>query len=261
MKHYQLKSRTKSRSPRPLYEVNLELQDVRSGYRNSDWGFFRAEWLGEAELQWTKDMVLRIERDSLLEIKAPSLLSWPEFGDQKIIEYLMQYYHPQIWRNPVVDLYSTVRENKLEFLERCKGRLFEEFDRELKKLKEVFLHRFLEMEQRLFEVTETEDGDEDYKDLQLVRTQHLVSLFREDLSRWFVRDDPQLPDREQSELTSELASEIELMERLTDLRSEFMARSNQISGRHEQAANEIEFYEVSLSYSQIEIVSRGVVWT
>ena len=259
MKHYQLKGEAKPRSPRPLYEVNLELQDVRSGYRNSDCGFFKAEWLEEAELHWTKDMVLRIERGSLLEIKAPSFLSWPELGDQKIIKYLMQNYRPQIWRNSVLGLYSTARENKLEFLQRCEGGLFEERDRELKKVREVFLHRFLEMEQRLFEVAEEEPWDEDWKSRQLMGIQNLVSLLRENLSRWFMQDDPQLPARTQWEWTSGLAPE--LMERLTDLRAEFIARYNQISGRYEQAASEIESYEVPLSYSQIEIVSRGVLWT
>ena len=104
-----------------LFGIDLELQDMRSGYRNSCRLFLQAQWLKERHLSWICDMVCQVQSERLEEIQPPSQLKWPAFSDEKIIDYMVQYCRRQIWRNLPLRMYAHPGETKSEFLTRCRG--------------------------------------------------------------------------------------------------------------------------------------------
>ncbi|MDA2934535.1 hypothetical protein MYX82_09340 [Acidobacteria bacterium AH-259-D05] len=258
MKHYRLERTTEPERPSLLFEINMQLQDVRSGYRVVEFRFFKAEWLEEKDLGWTRDMVCEIHREILVEVDPPSDLSWPEFSDEKMIQYLVQYYRPQIWRNHLIGMYSHEGETKEELISRCREALFEEQSQELKKFREVFLHCFLELEQEIFRNVPQEGWDDDWKNLILMRIRDLISREGQDLSRWSRGD--QCPPADKKASKGTLRVDPSVQEKLDDLADVFISRYHQIDQEYEEKANQIEPYEVPVSYSQIDIISRGIIW-
>lgn len=213
-------------------------------------------WLEEGQLDWTQDMVRRREPEELVGPPAP--LEWPPDADRKMIRYLTRYFRPRLWRNPALQLYSNPQESREEFIARCREVLREERSRELQKVGEVFLHRFLELEQRLLEQTQTEPWEEDLRDRRLARIRNLFSSVRDSLSRCFLREDPGLLS--EADLPWEAPVQVEFQERLQALKEEFIARYNAINAECEERACRLDRYEVPLSYGQVEIVSMGVLW-
>ena len=77
MKHYQLRSEGESSQPSLLWEIRLDIQDVRSGYRGSDSGLFLGPFLDEADVDWSEDLVKRLKDPDLREIGPPRKVTWP----------------------------------------------------------------------------------------------------------------------------------------------------------------------------------------
>ncbi|MGH9341288.1 MAG: hypothetical protein ACRD1R_17245 [Acidobacteriota bacterium] len=258
MKHYRLKKRDHFTSPALLFEVKIDLQDVRSGYRNSDWALFRAEWLDERDLLWTCDMVERLEKASLEEIDPPSAIDWPELCDEKMIQYLVHYYRPQIWRNYALGLYSFPAENRNDFRRRCEDLLLEERGQEFRRYREMCLHRAVALEQRMLQEIEEADWDDTWKIRRLTQVRNVFSDVREDMSRYFVRDnyDP----LNSGDLDWKVESDPAFQDRLDDLRHEFISKYNEMTNRYVERARDIDVYEVPLNHSQLEILSRGILW-
>ncbi len=256
MKHYRLKGTVKATTPSVLFEVTLELQDVRTGYRGSDEGCFRGTWLEDAELNWTKDMVEWVRSEELEECTPPRTLSWPDSLDEKIIHYIMQQYRPQVWRNPEIRLYSSPRESREEFIERCRDHLSGERVAEWKQLTDVLHHRSLELEKRLL-ASEGEEDDE----LRFRRTSLIETLFwnlREDWNRLFVPDGGPLSPVEE---IATVPVDPDLQEEVQSFWKDLVARYNEIHRKYEEDAIGIEPHEVHVSRSQVEISSRGVLWS
>lgn len=266
MKHYVLKG-PGSRPKIPswftlLFEVKIDIQDARSGYRNSRHQYFEAAWLEDPNLSWTRDLVREIQAEQLEEVTPPAQPEWPRFGDQKIIHYLMRHQGARIWRNRELEMYSTGRETEEEFIERCREQLAEGRRRELRKTKDVLLHRFLELEQKIIHAMDPMDGthewNTDLKNHQLSSVRSLFSRVLEDLGRWFLCSDYRPLSASDLPWGGDIPEEFS--ERLLDLREELISKYNQISASCEQTAEAVEAYQVPLSYSKIDIVSRGILW-
>lgn len=269
MKHYVLKglgSRANLKVPSwftLLFEVKIDIQDVRSGYRNSRHQYFEAAWLEDPDLSWTPDLVREIPAEQLEEVPPPAQPEWPRFGDQKIIHYLMQHQGPRVWRNRELEMYASAQETEAEFIERCREQLDEERRRELKKIKDVLLHRFLELEQKVIHALEqmedgTKEWNSDLRNHKISSVRSLFSTVREDLGRWFLRSDYRPLSKSDLEWRGDIP--VEFLEKLLDLRGELISKYNQIGAFYEQKARAVETYEVPLSYAKIDIVSRGILW-
>ena len=259
MKHYSLKDLRHPVKPALLFEVKIDLQDVRSGYRGSESGLFKGDWLTDQRyLVWTKDMVSRLNPEQLQVITPPLELEWPEGGDETIITYLLRHYRPRIWKNYHLRVYSGPTESREDFIERCRETLNQQRSIEMKKLREVFMHRFFELEQRLVRFVSEEDTNEE---LKMERQAAITALFceaREELSRCFVRDDYQLLGKD--DLVWSLASNPECQDRLDNLRMDLISLFNEVSSRYEESAIRVEAYEVTARRPGIEIVSRSFLW-
>ncbi len=260
MRHYRLRSAQTGDQVWLLFELKIDLQDVRSGYRDSAWGLFlAAPWLDDRDLDWTQDMVRRFDPDQLEEVRPQRNFPWPDFADQKMIGYMVKYYRPQSWRNSALGCFSHARESREEFLTRCRDLLREERERELKKVREVFYHRFVEMEHRLLGAIERqEEFDDQWKARRMSEIQDLFNRVGEDLSRRFLGVSQ--PVQSPMPLQQLAGIDPESLHKLQVLREEFVDRYNQVLEEYERQASEVEPYDVPLSYPQIEIVSRSILW-
>ncbi len=258
MKHYSLRSAGGSQRPSLLFEIKIDLHDVRSGYNVSETAWYAGQWIaGRLDESWTEDMVSRVDYRALKAIAAPEAVDWPEWGDDEIVRYLTRYYRPQIWKNRDLRLYSRADETRQEFVERCREELVPERLRDMKKLREVFLHRFFEMEHRLISSSRDEDLDEDVQLRRATAATELFSDVREDLSRIFVEDEFRLLG--EADLNWDLADP-DADDRLQDLRADLVDRYNEINSRLEEEACGIESYDVTASRTAFEIVTRSILW-
>ena len=240
-----------------VFEINMQLQDVQSGYRESANGFFKASWLEDRDLGWAQDMVCKLEEPNLEEITPPSDLHWPDFSEEKIVRYLVSYYRCPIWKNYALGIYSHSSESREEFVQRCRDRLSGQRLGQVKKFQDVFVHRFLELREKLVKDTVEGDWDEAWKRRRLIRIRELFSVVQHDLSRWTAdNQDLTFP----MEIDWRVEEDPAFQDRLDDLRDEFTATIGRIYRESEQEAKQIEVYEVSVTSSQIEIVSKGIIW-
>lgn len=185
-------------------------------------------------------------------------LKWPQFGDEKIIRYLEEHRRPQIWRNYAVGMYARPGESRAEFVMRCRETLLVEGNRELGQVREIFLRRFLELEQKLIAATENEEQDPHQKNRKCLAAQDLFSKVREELGRWVLCEDYR--PLQLTDLAGGLEFDQGFDEKLSDLRQELVSAYNRINSDYVRQADEVELYEVSRSYLQIEVLSRGILW-
>ncbi len=244
--------------PSLLFQVKIDFQDVRTGCRISDDGYFRAEWLPDAEMDWARDMVVRCGAVEFREIDPPRGLDWPDGAEERMLGYLARHYRVRVWRNPEVGIYSLPAEEKAEFVQRCRDALLPERSARMKKLREIFHHRYFELEQRLKEETLAGDEGTDFKQSRLARLESLFSEAKEGLSRWFVYDGNQLIGED--ELTWELRGQPEFQERIDALMADFATGFNRICSEFEEKASRIDEYEIPINRGAIDILSTGILW-
>ncbi len=244
--------------PSLLFQVKIDSQDVRTGCRVSDDGFFQAEWLPDTEMDWARDMVVRYRGGELREIDPPRQLGWPEGAEERLLAFLARHYRVRVWRNPEVGLYSLPAEEKAEFVQRCRDALLPERAARMKKLREIFHHRYFELEQRLKEETLAGDEDPDLKQNRLARLESLFSDAKEGLSRWFVEDGNQLIG--EGDLTWELRGQPDFQERIDALMADFATGFNRICSEFEEKASRIDEYDIPINRGAVDIVLTGILW-
>lgn len=242
-----------------LFEVRLDIQDVRSGYLATVHSTHCAPPLEGPELDWTGDMVRRIDPLRLREISPPEPVSWPEGTDERIVRYFVKHYRTSIWRNPEAGLYSRPGESRAEFVERCEETLGEQRKKAVQSIVDVFLRRFLELEQRALAALEDDpDWAGEAADRRLSEIRAVFSNIRERLSsRLLVAAETDLTD---ADFSWKSGLDTEGRERLETIRDEFLAQLNRARGVLRYNAAQLEVYEVPVTHSQIDVLSRGFLW-
>jgi hypothetical protein len=258
LKHYQSREKDGAAYPSLLWESRLDIQDVRLGYRGTDLGLFLGPLLDQSDVDWSSDLVNRIDAKSIQEIDPPKPVTWPAGADEKFIRHLLQHYRIPVWRNYKLGLYSAPHETKTEFVARCLALLRDERSEDHQKVQDIFLRRFLEIETQLQEKIREEESGPELKERMTSRVRDLFSEFREDFSRRLLEES--MKPLKESDLDWTGKIDIEFQERILKLRSDLVARYNDINEAARRKANSVEDYEVTLSYSQIQIISRGILW-
>jgi len=259
VKHFRLRRSEAVDLPSLLFEIKIDLQDMRSGYRYSDWGLFlEAPWIDDVDLEWTADMVKWLDRGELEEVPARGAPAWPELADQKVVRYLTRYYQPQAWKNSSLGLFSLARESRADFVNRCRDECRERRERDLKKIREVFYHRFLELEQRLIAQADREEPTETWRARRTIRIQDVFNELREHMSRLLLNASQPISQFPPLRLIDEIGADGKA--RFQALCREFLNKHNEVLTEYEAEASQVEPYYVPLAYSQIEIVSRSVLW-
>jgi len=258
LKHYHLSKETEVSHPSLLWETRLDIHDVRSGFRGSDLALFLGPFINQSDVEWSKDLVKRLDHSSIEAVDPPQTVAWPAAADEKFIRHLLRHYRVRLWRNYKLSLYSAPQETKEDFVKRCLASLRQERSAALQQVQDIFLRRILEIEQLLLEEVR-EDSEPDLQERMMSRIRDLFSAIREDFSRSFLEE--KLTPLKESDLKWSGKIDIELQERIHKLRSDLVARYNGINESANTKAASIEKYEVALTYSQIEVISRGVLWS
>ena len=258
--HYRLLHTSAAEQPKLLFEVKVDIQDVRSGYNGSRKYLFLAEWLQDWELKWTRDMVREVSLEELEPAAAPRPVSWPEQAEDLIAHYVARLPGPRIWYSRELGTYSARAESLEDFLVRCREGLLVERSARMRNLSELFFHRFLRLERMLLDMLGSEEGLEGNQFLGLeADLKRLFSSGRESLGRIFLEDGFRLLQEE--ELGWRFPRRPEHHEQLQALASDLVRDYNAISLDFEERAKDMNPYEVPMGSAQIETYSRGVVWT
>ena len=258
--HYRLLHASAAEEPNLLFEIKVDIQDVRSGYDGSRKFLFLAEWLQDWGLRWTRDMVREVSFDELEPAQPARSVSWPQHAEDLISDYVARLPGPRIWHSRELGIYSDRTESSKDFLARCRECLLAERSARMRNLSELFFHRFLRLERMLLDLLDSEEGLDGNQHLGLeTDLKRLFSSVRESLSRIFLEDDFRLLQEE--ELDWSFPRRPEHHEHLQALASDLVRDYNDISLDFEERARNIEPYIVPLGSAQIETFLRGVVWT
>lgn len=257
-KHYCVAETGQGSRPFFIFEVKIDQRDVRSGLYRSDFGIFEGDWLDDPALDWTRDMVCRLDSMTLEEIRPREGAELPPFLDEKINRYFVRHYRTPLYRNYLLDLYSLAYESRKDFMARCEELLVHERNQAFLKDKEIFVHRFLGLEQRQLRLLEREEVGYSIHQWRSTQIQETFSQVRDALNRCALNDGLNREFFQDLHWTAQLPPDGQ--ERLQDLWQQFAQRYNRIREEFEERASAIESYEAPLSHSQIEIVSRGILW-
>ncbi len=258
LKHYQVRGVQSPSDPVLLFRVRLDIHDIRSGYSAANEGFYEAPWLDESDLDWTRDMVRSVDLNTLEEIEPPHPIEWPSSGEQKILRYFVHFSRTRIWKNAELSIYSYLNQTKEDFLDKCRVFASRDMRGDLEKVKGIFLHRFLDLEQKRLFAVQAEPWDLETSEQRISQVRDAFSGIRESLSRCLMGEDVK-PIREE-DFVWEPTPDVESEERLKDVLAEFVARHNELVDECVARAQNVEEYEVTVSHGQIEIISRAVLW-
>jgi hypothetical protein len=258
LKHYKVRGVQSPSVPNLFFRVRLDIHDIRSGYSASTEACYEAPWLDDSDLEWTQDMAQLVDFETLEEVSPPRALEWPAIGDQKIIRYFVHFSRTQIWKNTELQIYSYLGQTREDFLDKCRVFASRDMREALEKVKGIYLHRFLDLEQKRLFAVQAEPWDSDTTENRISQIRDAFSGIRESLSRCLMGEDVN-PIREE-QFVWEPTPDVESEERLRDLLSEFVHRHNELVDECITNAQSIEEYEVTVNHSQIEIVSHGVLW-
>ena len=256
LKHYRLAG-CEPEEAHLLFEVRLDLHDVRSGYSDTQQRLLAGPWLEEPELEWIPDMVTELDWSELEEIGPPAELALPADADERAVAFLLRYFEIEIWANPDLKLYSEAGESRSDFELRCRELAATQRAEDLQKIKEIYLHRFLEMEQRALREIELHEWGTDVSDQKAAATRTAFSRVREDLDRWFSRRG--LTPLAADELNWSQGVHIETAERLEELKVDFLQRYRDFHDEIE-SLGQVEVYRVPVTYSQVGVEIRAVLW-
>lgn len=258
--HYRLLQTKGGDWPKLLFEVKLNIHDVRSGYEGSQSFVFLGEWMEDPKFNWARDMVFEIAFDEVKRIDPPRIVSWPENVEVLIKDYVSKLPGPQIWHNRELGIYSKSQESFEEFLDRCREDLIERRLERMRNLREIFYHRFFKLERKLQNSLIEEEELEVSQRLSLqTDLKRLFSVGRESLSRIFLKDYFQLMSLE--ELKWDFPKRPGFKEHLEALALQLVRAHNDISQEFEGYAKDVELYSVPMGAVKIETLERGVVWS
>jgi hypothetical protein len=243
--------------PSLFFLLRQDVQDVRSNFRASSSDCFCGEWLDDADLNWTPDMVTPVNPDEIEEFDPPRELDWPEFADSMIIHHSIRRYRSRIWKNIELDLYSRPNESREEFLQRCHQREVRERVLQREELRDVFLRRVIELKAVMLKMVAEEKSVDTHRDRRLATVRSLFSGLAQEWDRLPLQDDE--PTVRKS--ASGVVTDRDLHEMVESFRADLRYRFGRIRVGFRPHVENIEPYDVPLNHSQIEIISRGFLWS
>lgn len=257
MKHYRRHGTEEVSSPSLLFLVRQDVQDLRSKFRISRSEWFSGEWLDEPDLNWTPDMVIPVDPDGIEEFPPPRDVDWPDFADSMIVHHSIRHYRPRIWRNTELALYSRANETREEFLQRCHRREVRERVLKREELRDVFLRRVIEMKTAMMNMVAEEMSVDMHRDRRLATVRSLFSDLAQEWDRLPLQDD----EPADPETVAGASVDRDLKEMVETLRADLRYRFGRDQVGVRPYIESIEPYEVPVNHSQIEIISRGFLWS
>lgn len=230
---------------------------MRSGFRTSRAECFCGEWLDHAGLNWTPDMVTPVNPDEIEVFIPPRELDWPEVADGMIIHHSIRHFRPRIWKNVESAVYSRPNESRDEFLQRCHQKEVWKRILQREELIDLFLRRVIERKAVMMKMVADERLAETQRDRRLATVRGLFSDLAQEWDRLPFQDDqPAVRTRKDT-----AGADLDLHEMVESLRADLRNRFDRIQVGFRPRDEDIQPYEVPVNHSQVEIISRGFLWS
>ena len=202
-------------------------------------------------------MVVPVNPDEIEEFDPPRELDWPDFADSMIIRHSIHYDRPRIWKNAGLDLYSRFNESREEFLARCHQREVRKRVLQREELRDVFLRRVIELKTAMMKMVAEERSVDMHRDRRLATVRSLFSDLAKEWDRLPLRDDePALRKSGDADGTDR-----DLHEMVDSFRDDLRYRFGRIEVGIRPRVEDLDPYEVPVNHSQVEIISRGFLWS
>lgn len=202
-------------------------------------------------------MVNRVNPDEIEEFDPPRELNWPDVADGMIIRHSIHHCRPRIWRNIELDLYSKPNESREEFLDRCHQREVRERVLRREELRDVYLRRVIELKTAMLKMVAEESSAGMHRDRRLATVRSLFSDLAQEWDRLPLHDDE--PAVRKS--TDASRADRDLHEMVESFCADLRYRFGRIEVGFRPRVEDLEPYEVPVNHSQVEIISRGFLWS
>lgn len=202
-------------------------------------------------------MVAPVNPDEIEVFDPPRELNWPDFADNMIIRHSVHHYRPRIWKNVELDLYSRRGESREEFLDRCHQREVREWVLQREELRDVFLRRVIELKSAMMTMVAEETLVDMHRDRRLATVRSLFSDLAQEWDRLPFRDD----DPAVRKNPAAVRTDRDLHEMVESFRNDLRYRFGRIEVGFRPRVEDLEPYDVPVNHSQVEIISRGFLWS
>ena len=202
-------------------------------------------------------MVVPVNPDEIEEFDPPRELDWPVFADSMIIRHSIHHCRLRIWKNTELDLYSRPNESREEFLERCHQREVRKRVLQREELRDVYLRRAIELKTAMMRMVAEERSVDTHRDRRLATVRSLFSDLAQEWDRLPLRDDE--PAVRKS--GDAAGTDRDLHEMVDSFRADLRYRFGRIEVGIRPRGEDLDPYDVPVNHSQVEIISRGFLWS
>jgi hypothetical protein len=272
IKHYYLRSTRQSGRvveyvAHLYFEAKIDFADVRSGLRetcsvSNAVGIYPFD----EEALWIEDMVRGVEPSSI-RASAPRqvrLHPLPEYVDAdaiaraetRYLQYLLRYFKRRIYRNFVLNVYSSSDETAEDFMARCLEMFSEPFRLELDNLREVFKRRLEQVKERYQKLIDWGEFDPPRRSSPFQSILHKAS---ERIEKIFLRAELNLKPMPSIPVHAN-PSKFELEERLHSLEMEAYEAIGRLLSAYQEKVRNIDEYIVHPNLKDVHLVRTCILW-
>ena len=253
-------------SPHIYLEARIDFSDVRTGYRET-FNISRAAEIPskKSEPFWDEDAVLEIDPRKLGTSvpEGVQMDDLPAHVDRQFIsrirtqfiEYLLRAFTVKVYRNYSLDVYSSSKESRNDFIIRCadlhKGPMYNEFD----SLHEVYIRRLERLRQKYLRMEDSQELEESKTDSH---NRELFYRISERISALFLRTEFSIQHVEKPSDSSSRIHELE--ERLRDLHRQARETVVKILDSYEDKIKSVDEYILHPTMRDIHFVNSCILW-
>lgn len=258
VKHYAWQEGGSGGRPSLVFGVRIDGRDVRTGCSTCEVLYLKGIDLGDADLNWTPEMVSAVDPDCLFQVQEQEPFRWPDYADEQLFRHVTRHFRPKIWANHRLKLYSHLGESREDFLSFCFEEVFGARAGEMRKIRQAFRHRFDELGRRLEKQAVAGAWDHEAREDRLSRVKSFFFAAHNELSELFLSDAHQALG--EGDLLWRIDLRPEFQHQVDKLRQDLISRYNAVVEDFETQASAIEPEEVVIQRSAVEIFSRDVLW-
>ncbi len=247
-------------------EVKIDFNDVRTGLRETVSLNKALEiYSNNADLLWVEDMVRDVDpaktRSSAPDAVRFSIL--PDFVDAnfisrmetQLIQYLLRSFVTKLYRNSVLNVYSSPGESEAEFSRRCLDLLDAPKRKESDSLHDVYNRRIEQLKGKYL-------GESESSVLELAKAESqnrdIFSHYSERIAELFLRIEIPTDSPSGTILRSPAGKELE--ERLQALESEARQIIAKLRDSYEEKARALDEYILHPNLKDIHFVRSCILW-
>jgi hypothetical protein len=247
-------------------EARIDFNDVRTGFRETVSLKKTLELLNDTELIWADDMIQNVDPDKF-GMSAPDgicIRALPDFVDEQFIskmemqfaQYLMRRFEAKVYRNSILNVYSSPGEPLNQFTNRCLELLDAPMRQELESLHEVYNRKLGQIKQKYL------GYEDDFSELAVVkedsRNRDVISRISEHIAELFLSAELSL--RPVAGPFRNLQGAQELEDRLLSLELEAQQVIAKLWDSYAEKARAIDEYVLHPNLKDIHLVRSCIVW-